>query len=289
MRKAITVVVAVALAGVLAAVVFAGTVNGTAKNDTLRGSGKADSIYGRAGNNKLYGLGGNDKLIGGPGNDLLVGGAGADSLDCGPGTDSAQADDLDKVSPSCESVKGVTPPAISISDASVVEGNSGTATLSFTVVLSKAANKPTSVSYATADGTATAPADYASAGSTLVFNVGEGPRRSPFLLLASSYMSPTRRSRSRCPAPLLGRSPTAPPLARSETTTRLQSRGTTRGKRRRTRHSTSMSPRPGQRSQVLGQVKSTSHALRPHTSRVAGSTSARTPTRSRLMQASRLT
>jgi hypothetical protein len=173
MRKAITVVVAVALAGVLAAVVFAGTVNGTAKNDTLRGSGKADSIYGRAGNDKLYGLGGNDKLIGGPANDLLVGGAGADSLDCGPGTDSAQADDLDKVSPSCESVKGVTPPAISISDASVVEGNSGTATLSFTVVLSKAANKPTSVSYATADGTATAPADYASAGSTLVFNVGE--------------------------------------------------------------------------------------------------------------------
>ena len=173
MRKAITVGVAVALAGVLAAVVFAGTVNGTAKNDTLRGSGKADSINGRAGNDKLYGLGGNDKLIGGPGNDLLVGGAGADNLNCGPGNDTANADDADQVSPSCEKVRGLTPSSVSISDATVAEGNAGGTALSFSVQLSKAAKKPASVHYATADGSAAAPADYASASGTIAFAPGE--------------------------------------------------------------------------------------------------------------------
>ena len=173
MHKSITAGAAVAMAGLLATVVLAGTINGTAKNDTLRGTAKADTVNGRAGNDKLYGLAGNDRLIGGAGNDLLVGGPGADNLNCGPGKDAAQADDSDKVSSSCEAVKGVTPPAISIADASVTEGNAGASTLAFSVTLSKASKQASSVSFATANGTAAAPGDYASASGKLTFAPGE--------------------------------------------------------------------------------------------------------------------
>ena len=126
MRRTITGAVTLGLAGMLAAVVLAGTVNGTAKNDTLRGSAKADTINGKAGNDKLFGLAGNDKLMGGAGNDLLDGGPGADNLNCGAGKDTAKADDCRQGElPRCESVKGLTPPVVSIADASVAEGNSG--------------------------------------------------------------------------------------------------------------------------------------------------------------------
>ncbi len=172
MRRTITGAVTLSLAGMLAAVVLAGTVNGTAKNDTLRGSAKADTIRGKAGNDKLMGLAGNDKLIGGAGNDQLDGGPGADSLDCGAGKDTAKADDADKVAASCESVKGLKPPVVSIADASVGEGNSG-ATLAFAVTLSKSWKQPASVSYTAANGTASSPADFASASGKLTFAPGE--------------------------------------------------------------------------------------------------------------------
>jgi hypothetical protein len=172
MRRTITGVATLGLAGVLAAVVLAGTVSGTPKNDTLRGTAKADNINGKAGNDKLYGLAGNDKLTGGLGNDLLNGGPGADNLNCGAGSDAAQADDSDQVSPTCEKVTGITPPAVSIADATVVEGNAG-ATLAFQVTLSKASKKAASVQYATANGSASSPADYASATGNLTFAAGE--------------------------------------------------------------------------------------------------------------------
>ena len=120
-----------------------------------------------------YGLAGNDKLIGGAGNDLLNGGPGADSLNCGGGNDKASADDSDQVNPNCEVVKGVSPPAFSISGASVSEGNSGSATLTFAVTLSKAGKKAASVKFATTDGSAKAPDDYSSASGTLTFSPGE--------------------------------------------------------------------------------------------------------------------
>jgi Calx-beta domain-containing protein/hemolysin type calcium-binding protein len=172
MRRTITGVATLGLAGVLAAVVLAGTVSGTPKNDTLRGTAKADNINGKAGNDKLYGMAGNDKLIGGAGNDLLDGGPGADSLVCGAGKDTAKADDADKVAGSCETVTGLKPPVVSIADASVVEGNSG-AVLAFSVTLSKAWKQPASVSYATANGSASSPGDFASASGKLTFAPGE--------------------------------------------------------------------------------------------------------------------
>ncbi len=57
-------------------------------------------------------------------------------------------------------------PAISISDVTVTEGDSGTVNAVFTVSLSFASPQTVTVQYATADGTATAPSDYTAAALT---------------------------------------------------------------------------------------------------------------------------
>ena len=64
-------------------------------------------------------------------------------------------------------------PTISVSDASVIEGNSGAVQMNFTVSLSKAATGPVTVAYATADGTATAGSDYIAKSGTITFTAGE--------------------------------------------------------------------------------------------------------------------
>ena len=60
-------------------------------------------------------------------------------------------------------------PTLSVADATVAEGNSGTHDLAFTVTLSAAATTPVTVAYATGNGTATAGSDYAAASGTLTF------------------------------------------------------------------------------------------------------------------------
>jgi hypothetical protein len=64
-------------------------------------------------------------------------------------------------------------PAVSIVDASVIEGNSGISTLTYTVTLTEPAPFTVSVAYTTSDGTATAGSDYATASGTITFAVGE--------------------------------------------------------------------------------------------------------------------
>src|SRR5205814_3929159 len=65
-------------------------------------------------------------------------------------------------------------PSLSINDVTVSEGNSGTTNANFTVTLSTASSKTVTVNYATADGTATAPANYvAIPTTTLTFNPGQ--------------------------------------------------------------------------------------------------------------------
>lgn len=64
-------------------------------------------------------------------------------------------------------------PTLTVGDASVVEGNSGTTQMTFTVSLSKAATGPVTVSYATANGTAAAGQDYVAKSGTLTFAAGE--------------------------------------------------------------------------------------------------------------------
>ena len=67
-------------------------------------------------------------------------------------------------------------PSLSIDDVSVVEGNAGTVNAIFTVALGAASGQTVSVNYATADGTATQPADYTSASGTLTFTPGQTTR-----------------------------------------------------------------------------------------------------------------
>jgi hypothetical protein len=64
------------------------------------------------------------------------------------------------------------PPSLSIGDASVTETNSGWLTMTFTITLSVASGNTVVVSYATQDGTATAPADYAARTGSVQFAPG---------------------------------------------------------------------------------------------------------------------
>ncbi len=63
-------------------------------------------------------------------------------------------------------------PAISITDVNVVEGDTGTRLVTFTVRLSAASSSAVSVNYVTADGTALAGKDYTRASGTLTFAAG---------------------------------------------------------------------------------------------------------------------
>lgn len=64
-------------------------------------------------------------------------------------------------------------PAISASDISVTELNSGSTTATFTIQLRSVSDLSVSVGYTTANGTAVAPGDYASVSGTLTFAPGE--------------------------------------------------------------------------------------------------------------------
>ena len=60
----------------------------------------------------------------------------------------------------------------------VIEPDVGTVTATFTVTLSAASGKTVTVDFATANGTATSPADYTASSGTFTFNPGRPPRRS---------------------------------------------------------------------------------------------------------------
>jgi hypothetical protein len=64
-------------------------------------------------------------------------------------------------------------PLVTIGDASVIEGDSGTANLRFTVSLSKAPTQTGTVVYATTDGAASAGSDYQAVSGTLIFEPGQ--------------------------------------------------------------------------------------------------------------------
>ncbi len=68
-------------------------------------------------------------------------------------------------------------PVLSVSNASVTEGNSGTTTMIFTATLSAASPQDIAVAYTTQDGSATAGSDYTTTSGTLSFAAGETSRQ----------------------------------------------------------------------------------------------------------------
>lgn len=70
----------------------------------------------------------------------------------------------------CTIVDNDPVPTFSISDVTMTEGDSGTKAFVFTVLLSSQAGRPTSVDFATADGTAVAGTDYNANSGTLTFS-----------------------------------------------------------------------------------------------------------------------
>ena len=93
------------------------------------------------------------------------------------------------------------PPALTINDVTVTEGNTGTTTASFTVSLSSPSGQTVSVQYATANGTATAPGDYAATTGTVTFTPGQSTRRSRSRSRATRSTRSTRRISSTSRAP----------------------------------------------------------------------------------------
>ena len=70
-----------------------------------------------------------------------------------------------------------TVPSISIAAATVAEGNSGTTSAVFNLTLSAPSVSTVTVDYATADGSAVSPGDYASGSGTVTFNPGQISRQ----------------------------------------------------------------------------------------------------------------
>ena len=64
-------------------------------------------------------------------------------------------------------------PTVSVNDVTVTEGNGGTVNATFTLSLNGPSGRSLSVDYATADGTATAPADYQATSGTATFTAGQ--------------------------------------------------------------------------------------------------------------------
>lgn len=82
-------------------------------------------------------------------------------------------------------------PALWIDDATLTEGDSGTASASFTVTLAPAFSGTVTVDYQTADGTATPGSDYQAAFGTLTFLPGETTKTLSVLVNGDTMPEPT--------------------------------------------------------------------------------------------------
>jgi len=82
------------------------------------------------------------------------------------------------------------PPALRISDRTVMEGNTGTASATFTVTLSAASTETITVAYATGNNTATAGSDYQSSNGTLIFAPGETSKTITVLVNGDRLVEP---------------------------------------------------------------------------------------------------
>ena len=81
-------------------------------------------------------------------------------------------------------------PRISVGDATVTEGNTGTVNATFTVTLSSATDAEVTVLYGTADGTAAAGSDYQAVSGTLTFAPGETSTTISVVILGDQLFEP---------------------------------------------------------------------------------------------------
>jgi hypothetical protein len=83
------------------------------------------------------------------------------------------------------------PPGVSVSDATVTEGNTGTVSATFTVTLSKPTNVDVTVRYDTANGTAIVGSDYTASSSTETIPAGQTSRTFTVAVLGDHLAEPT--------------------------------------------------------------------------------------------------
>jgi hypothetical protein len=81
-------------------------------------------------------------------------------------------------------------PRVSIGNATVIEGNTGTTTITFTVTLSATYGVPVTVSYSTSGGSATANNDYQSANSSITFAPNETVKTIPVQVIGDRLTEP---------------------------------------------------------------------------------------------------
>jgi hypothetical protein len=84
-----------------------------------------------------------------------------------------------------------TTPTISISDATVTEGNTGSVNAVFTISLSGTSSQTVTVQHATANGTATAGGDYTATSGTLSFTPGQLTQTVSVPVLGDTIVEPT--------------------------------------------------------------------------------------------------
>lgn len=83
------------------------------------------------------------------------------------------------------------PPVVSINNVTQNEGNSGTTAFTFTVSLTAASSQPVGISYTTANGTATAPGDYAAVQGELIFDPGQTSKQVTVFVVGDFNNEPT--------------------------------------------------------------------------------------------------
>ena len=111
-------------------------------------------------------------------------------------------------------------PSLTIDDLQITEGNGGTANAVFTVRLSAASGQVVTVDYATADGTATAPADYTTTAGAISFPAGTTTRTITVQVIGDLLDEANETFLVRLSSPATPSWATPRPRGRSWTTTR---------------------------------------------------------------------
>lgn len=166
------------------------TIFGGAGNDEIHGDHGEDLINGDAGDDTIFGESGDDTIIGDAGNDSILGGAGADDLRGDSGSATTTGNDTILGTGGNDTIRGnggldllsggdgddnigVTEASLSVSDVTVLEGNSGDiVTVTFLVNLTFEQADPVTVDAAVESISASIGNDVQAFSQTLVFAPG---------------------------------------------------------------------------------------------------------------------